>query len=164
MRLLKQAYRKYCRDGARALVGSSFRFIGQSIGTSSLAKRKDELISSYSDTPFYLNVGGGQFVRDHWRVLDFYSDWYDYDERFIDYNVNLEDISKWPIKQNTVDMTSGIIASHDINRNHAFLELCSSVSSTVNVVKPFKIGGKGIFGFAIVGDAQRNSIITATDR
>jgi hypothetical protein len=49
-------------------------------------------------------------------------------------------------------MDSGVICGHDINRNHAFLELCSSVNSSVNVDSPFKIGRMGVFGYVLVGD------------
>jgi hypothetical protein len=49
-------------------------------------------------------------------------------------------------------MDSGVISGHDVNRNHAFLELCSSVNSSVNVDSPFKIGRMGVFGYALVGD------------
>lgn len=80
------------------------QYLGRSIESDSLLQQKRSIIESYSDTRFYLNVGGGQFVRKHWRVLDFYSDWYDYNEQFIDYNVNLEDLSQWPIDDDTVDL------------------------------------------------------------
>lgn len=62
-------------------------------------------------------------------------------------------------------MGDGIVSSHDINRNHAFLELCSKTSSTVNIVEPYRIGGKGLFGFAFVGDEiQDQGIKMAEDR
>jgi predicted SAM-dependent methyltransferase len=104
MGLYDQAIRKYKENGAQALLGSSLQYLGRSIETDSLLQQKQSIIESYADSPFYLNVGGGQFIREHWRVLDFYSDWYDYEEEFIDYNVNLEDLSQWPIENDTVDL------------------------------------------------------------
>ena len=110
-RLCKHAIRKYKEDGAHALLGSTLEYLARSMETDSLLHQKQSVIESYSDSPFYLNVGGGQFVRDHWRVLDFYSDWYDYEEEFIDYNLNLEDLSQWPIENDTVDL---VYTSHTL--------------------------------------------------
>lgn len=53
--------------------------------------RREEVIDNYAEDVKYLNVGGGDFIRDHWRVLDYYSQWYDYDELFIDYPIDLEE-------------------------------------------------------------------------
>jgi predicted SAM-dependent methyltransferase len=104
MRLYNRAIRKYNEEGFRSLLGTSVEFIGKQIQEGTLLEQKQEVIESYSDDHFYLNIGGGQFVRDNWRVLDFYSQWYDYDERFIDYNVDLEEGSQWPIEEQSVDL------------------------------------------------------------
>jgi predicted SAM-dependent methyltransferase len=106
MGLYQRAINRYNQDGFQALIGSTLQYLGRSIGTGndSLLQQKRNVIESYSDTPFFLNVGGGKFVREDWRVLDFYSDWYDYEKEFIDYNVNLENLSQWPIDNNTADL------------------------------------------------------------
>lgn len=71
-------------------------------------------------------------------------------------------LMKWEFNSALEYMDEGVVASHDINRNHAFLELCSNVDSTVNIVEPYEIGGKGLFGFAFVGDkVQDEGIKTA---
>lgn len=61
----------------------------------------------------------------------------------------------WEFETALEHMSEGIIASDDINRNHAFLELCSKTGSTLNIVEPFEIGGKGEFGFVFVGDRTK---------
>lgn len=73
--------------------------------------RKRRIVDRYRDSPNYLNVGGGQFVRDDWRVLDYYSDWYDYGEVYIDFDVNLENLREWPIDDGSVDM---VFTSHTL--------------------------------------------------
>lgn len=74
-------------------------------------------------------------------------------------------LMKWEFDTVLNEMSDGIIASHDINRNHAYLELCTKADSPVNVVEPFKIGGSGLFGYAVVGDAmQREAVKTAEMR
>lgn len=104
MRIHKRAARKYKEDGGQALLSSALQYLGRAIEPNTQLRKKRGIVKSYSESPFYLNIGGGQFVRKHWRVLDFYSDWYDYDEQFIDYNVDLEDLSQWPIEDDTVDL------------------------------------------------------------
>lgn len=50
------------------------------------------------------------------------------------------------------NMSDGIISGHDVNRNHAYLELCSRVNSSINVDEPFRVGHMGVFGYAFIGD------------
>lgn len=71
--------------------------------------KKKNVINKYKNSPKYLNIGGGRFVREHWRVLDFDSEWYNYNNIFIDFNVNLESTKKWQIKDNSYDL---IFSSH----------------------------------------------------
>jgi predicted O-methyltransferase YrrM len=65
-------------------------------------------------------------------------------------------LMKWEFNTVLEYMDEGIIASDDINRNHAFLEMCSNVDSTLNMFKPYELGGKGVFAFAFVGDEVQN--------
>lgn len=111
MRLGGRAGKKFHRDGARELLVGSLHFLGEYIERKSLLSKKHRIINSYTDSPFYLNIGGGQFVRNNWRVLDFYSDWYDYDEIFIDFDVNLEELIQWPIEDDTADL---IFSAHTL--------------------------------------------------
>ncbi len=66
--------------------------------------QKKQIVRGYSDSPYYLNVGGGDFLRKHWRVLDYSSEWYHYDEIFIDLHCNLEKEESWPLDDNRVDL------------------------------------------------------------
>jgi SAM-dependent methyltransferase len=90
--------------GAKPLIGKSLQFVGRSIAEGSETKKKKNVIQNYSDTPRFLNVGGGNFVRDDWRVLDYYSDHYSYDEILIDYPIDLEELEQWPIESESYDL------------------------------------------------------------
>lgn len=74
-------------------------------------QQKRRIVQNYSDDERYLNVGGGAFVKNNWRVLDYYSEFYDYDEVFIDFNVNLEDRERWPIERGSYDI---VYSSHTL--------------------------------------------------
>ena len=68
-------------------------------------REKRRIRENYQDDPKYLNVGGGQFVRDHWRVLDYPKDHYDYDDLFIDFEIDLEETeTQWPMADNSYDL------------------------------------------------------------
>jgi hypothetical protein len=60
MGLYQRAINRYNQDGFQALIGSTLQYLGRSIGTGndSLLQQKRNVIESYSDTPFFLNVGG----------------------------------------------------------------------------------------------------------
>jgi len=66
--------------------------------------KKRMVISKYRDNPKYLNIGGGIFVRDHWRVLDFITPWYNYLGIFVDYDFDLESLKKFPIDDESFDL------------------------------------------------------------
>lgn len=91
---------------------------------------KEQTIENYSQTAKYLNVGGGTFVREDWRVLDYYSEWYDYDEIFIDYDVNLERCNRWPIENNLFDL---IFSSHTLEHlsDEAVKDVLSEMKRTL---------------------------------
>lgn len=97
-------------EGITNLTGRSLRFIGEKITTSPV-KRKKKIIDNYSSENKFLNVGGGDFLKENWRVLDFYTDWYDYDPVFIDYDVNLEEEKEWPINTESYDL---VYSSHTL--------------------------------------------------
>jgi hypothetical protein len=106
--LLIQAKEKYEQEGIRSVSTGALRHIANQIENSE--ERKRNVIQNYTDTK-YLNVGGGKFIRDDWRVLDYYTDWYNYSEMFIDYNINLEDGMKWPIDDNEFSL---VFSSHTL--------------------------------------------------
>lgn len=106
--LLIQAKEKYEQEGIRSVSTAALRHIANQIENSE--ERKRNVIQNYTDTK-YLNVGGGKFIRDDWRVLDYHTDWYDYSEMFIDYNINLEDGMEWPIDDNEFSL---VFSSHTL--------------------------------------------------
>lgn len=91
-------------EGLARLLGKSLRYAGDVIVRRYKWKKKKKVIQNYSDSPKYLNVGGGTFVKPDWRVLDYYSDHYDYDEIFVDYPINLENEQEWPIDDESFDL------------------------------------------------------------
>lgn len=108
--LSNRAVDVYRERGLTELIGRSFRFVGENLLAMS-ANPKEEIIENYSEDEKYLNVGGGDFLRKNWRVLDYYTDWYDYDPIFIDYDVNLEDQNRWPIETESYDL---VYTSHTL--------------------------------------------------
>ncbi len=61
-----------------------------------LRKKKYKFENELMLKPKYLNVGGGNFVREHWQVLDsLVSDRYNHLPALIDYNIDLEEIQEW---------------------------------------------------------------------
>ena len=51
-----------------------------------------------------VDVGGGLRYKRNWKVLDFYSEWYSYDKRCIDYNFDLMRKEKLPFEDNSVKL------------------------------------------------------------
>jgi hypothetical protein len=94
-------------EGFRNLVGKSLRHSANSI--ISRKQQKKRIISNYSEHSKFLNVGGGDFLKDNWRVLDFHSESYGYHPIFLDHNINLENKSKWPIKNQSYNL---VYSSH----------------------------------------------------
>lgn len=93
-------------------IGKIKRFIYKKIKTIYGIGKKKRVIENYKDSPKYLNVGGGQFVRKHWRVLDYTTpDWYNYSSIFVDFNINLEKSENWPIEKESYDL---IYTSHTL--------------------------------------------------
>jgi len=106
--LTDQAMEVYREEGIRNLVGRSIRFAGDSIIEKNT---KEEVIENYSSDRKYLNIGGGDFLKEDWRVLDYYTDWYDYASVFIDYDINLEKKNQWPIDTGDFDL---VYSSHTL--------------------------------------------------
>ena len=49
-----------------------------------------------------VNVGGGMFIRPHWKVLDHPSSWYSYYPAFIDIDLDLSSESRFPFDDDSV--------------------------------------------------------------
>jgi len=111
MNLRKRATNILQKEGPVAFVGRSLQFAGSYLLEQSENKQKKDIIRSYSDDNRYLNVGGGDFLKENWRVLDYYSQWYDYDEIFVDFNIDLEDEKRWPIDSDSYEL---IYSSHTL--------------------------------------------------
>lgn len=67
------------------------------------SKNRRKIINQYSDEK-YLNIGGGRFLKHNWRILDYVSPQYQYDNDLIDYNINLLENTKWPIEDSSFDL------------------------------------------------------------
>jgi predicted SAM-dependent methyltransferase len=104
MDLAKRGVRILTEQGLKTFFGKSFCYIGNHLTQANQTQRKKEIIQKYKQDVKYLNVGGGTFVRENWRVLDMYSEWYDYDSIYMDFNINLEELSEWPIDDNDYDI------------------------------------------------------------
>lgn len=76
-------------------------------------KEKKRIKAQFESEPKYLNVGGGNFVREHWRVLDFdaTSYWFDSEPIFLDFAVDLERQEQWPIDDSEYDL---VYSSHTL--------------------------------------------------
>lgn len=74
--------------------------------------RKKYIIKNYKSSPKYLNVGGAQFVRENWRVLDYIiPNWYNHNPIFVDFNIDLEKCETWPIETESYDL---VYTSHTL--------------------------------------------------
>lgn len=110
--LLSRAVTVGRREGLTALAGRGLQFVGgRLLDDGPDADRKRAIRNRYRENPRYLNVGGGDFVREHWRVLDYHTDWYDYDEVFVDHDVDLEERDRWPIPDDSHDL---VYSSHTL--------------------------------------------------
>jgi SAM-dependent methyltransferase len=101
---LEDIKRVYNEEGIINLSGKILRYIGEDLIEGQESDRKKEVINNYTDGKKYLNVGGGNFIRENWRVLDYYSEHYDYDDILIDYQQDLEECKTWEIEDNSFDL------------------------------------------------------------
>jgi SAM-dependent methyltransferase len=109
MSLTDRAMEVYKEEGVTNFIGRSLQFAGNKITNDSIAK--EEVIENYSSDKKYLNIGGGNFLKQNWRVLDYYTDWYDYDSILVDYNIDLEKNSRWPIDSGDFNL---VYSSHTL--------------------------------------------------
>ena len=65
-------------------------------GLFKLMERKDDCLN--------INIGGGRFLRKHWKVLDFPSEHYNYPRNIIDYEFDLTSSNPFPFFDNTVSL------------------------------------------------------------
>jgi SAM-dependent methyltransferase len=114
---LQHAKDVFHEEGTRTLIGKSIEFVGRTIDKGLKSQRKKNIIKNYSDGQRFLNVGGGDFLRDEWRVLDYYSDHYSYDEILIDYPIDLEDLEQWPIESESYDLVYSSATLEHLSEN-----------------------------------------------
>ncbi len=76
-----------------------------------LLHKKRKIVQRYTDTPFYLNIGGFIFLKDHWRVLEYISASYPISKKLIDFNVDLSVEKTFPIPDETCDI---VYSSHTL--------------------------------------------------
>ncbi len=76
-----------------------------------LLRKKRKIVQRYTDTPFYLNIGGFIFLKDHWRVLEYSSASYPISKGLIDFDVDLSVEKIFPIQDGTCDI---IYTSHTL--------------------------------------------------
>lgn len=117
------------KKGIYGLTKESVKYLNNWFQRREKIAKKREITNNYEDSPKYLNVGGGEFVRDHWRVLD-YPGWdvdkYNYESEFIDYITDLEANSNWNIDSNSFDL---VYSSHTLEHlsdeaiNHTLSEI-----------------------------------------
>ncbi|NQW41857.1 MAG: methyltransferase domain-containing protein [Bacteroidetes bacterium] len=98
--------------------------------------KRQQIINHYNDNFKCLNIGGGNFLKENWRVLDYISPQYLYNKDFIDYNINLLELKQWPIQDNSFNY---IYSSHCLEHltNEAGL---NTFMEAYRILKP-----KGVF-------------------
>ena len=67
-------------------------------------KNRLQIMRNYEQGKNYLNVGGGLFLVENWRILDYVSREYPYDTELIDYNINLLEMKPWPIESESFQL------------------------------------------------------------
>lgn len=140
MKYLQDAQNIYEAEGLRNLTAKTLRTAGTKLLDNTAWKRR--IISDYCDSPKYINVGGGTFTRPHWRVLDYYTEYYNYSSIFVDYNINLENRGKWPIADSEYDL---IYSSHTLEHlTPAAVE--HTLAECYRILKP-----GGVFRIAVPG-------------
>lgn len=88
-----------------------------------------------------VNIGAGEWYKRNWKVMDFKSEWYPYNNFFIDYHYNLTKKEKMPFKDNFIDIFySEHTFEHISNENceHTFVEIyrCLKHGGTIRIVVP----------------------------
>lgn len=81
-----------------------------------------------------INIGGGAFIRRHWRVLDYPTQWYNYNKVFIDYCFDLTTGKPLPFSDNSV---AYFYSSHTLE--HIPLEFCQHILD--EIYKCLRLGG-----------------------
>lgn len=119
-------------DGMIALSGKGLRYVGRKLEESRLKKRKESVVENYTSDTKYLNVGGGKFVREHWRVLDHPSTVFNYDTVFVDFDVDLESEDTWPIESSDFDL---VYSSHTLE-HLSTPAIENTLSECFRVLKP----------------------------
>lgn len=81
-----------------------------------------------------INIGGGDWYKKNWKVLDFQSEWYSHNNHFIDYYYDLTSKERMPLEDNSVDL---FYSEHTLE--HISDECCTYVFT--EVYRTLKPGG-----------------------
>lgn len=122
-----------------------------------LKKQFFKFIDRKDDHNLNINIGGGRFVRRHWKVLDFPSPHYNYPSAIIDYKHYLTSNKPFPFSDNSVNL---FYSSHTFEHipsefcQYIFNEIyrCLKVGGAVRIVTPdfdlaYEAFGKGDIDF-----------------
>jgi len=81
-----------------------------------------------------INIGGGEYVRRHWKVLDYISSHYQYNNIYVDYHFDLTSNLPLPFSDNSVEF---FFTSHTLE--HIPQEFCQFILN--EIYRCLKIGG-----------------------
>ena len=76
-----------------------------------------------------INIGGGNYFRRHWKVLDFPSKWYSHFPGSIDIEFDLTNGKKFPVKDNSVTF---FYSSHTLE--HIPQEYCQHILNEISIM------------------------------
>ncbi|MHA1313176.1 MAG: class I SAM-dependent methyltransferase [Candidatus Helarchaeota archaeon] len=92
-----------------------------------MKKRWFNLIDKKKDAQkLMINIGGGEYVRRHWKVLDYISDHYSHRNIYIDYNFDLTSNKPLPFSDNSVAL---FFTSHTLE--HIPQEFCQFILNEI---------------------------------
>lgn len=81
-----------------------------------------------------VNIGGGLFLRPHWKVMDHVSPFYPFASQYVDVDVNLFDSEPFPFADQTIDV---FYSAHTLE--HIPQEYCANLLSEIH--RTLKPGG-----------------------
>ncbi|MCS4198109.1 class I SAM-dependent methyltransferase [Salinibacter ruber] len=102
--------------------------------------KKKKIVRNFDDKVKYLNIGGGKFLKENWRVMDFYSEHYNYNKVFIDFQQDLEKCNTWSIEDSSFDLIyssatlehlSSSAVEHTLSEAHRVLKPGGGIHITV---------------------------------
>ncbi len=88
-----------------------------------------------------VNIGAGEWYKGNWKVMDFKSEWYPYNNFFIDYHYDLTKKEKMPFRDNLIylfysEHTFEHIPNEDCKNAFAEIYRCLKHGGAVRIVVP----------------------------